>query len=161
MQTYVNDLLPSIQSLGVWGYWIIGLLAFGEALVLTSIFAPGTVVVVLGGALVAQGVYDFGDMIWFVAIGTTLGAEFSFRIGARGTNLFQEGRRVFSPSVLQRGPGFFARYGAPSIIFGHFFGPLRPIVPVVAGLSSMYRYRQKSCLSPTSNPMLACTEVAK
>tara|TARA_R110002124_G_scaffold183401_3_gene350775 strand:+ start:3668 stop:5809 length:2142 start_codon:yes stop_codon:yes gene_type:complete len=137
MQTYVNDLLPSIQSLGVWGYWIIGLLAFGEALVLTSIFAPGTVVVVLGGALVAQGVYDFGDMIWFVAIGTTLGAEFSFRIGARGTNLFQEGRRVFSPSVLQRGQGFFARYGAPSIIFGHFFGPLRPIVPVVAGLSGM------------------------
>lgn len=27
-------------------------------------------------------------MIWFVAIGTTLGAEISFRIGAKGTNLF-------------------------------------------------------------------------
>lgn len=137
MQTYFNELLPSIQSLGLWGYWVIGLLAFGEALVLTSVFAPGTVVVVLGGALAAQGFYDYGDMIWFVAIGTTLGAEASFRIGGRGTNLFQEGRRVFSPAHLERGKRFFEKYGAPSIILGHFFGPLRPIIPVVAGLSEM------------------------
>lgn len=141
MQTYFNELLPSIQSLGLWGYWIIGLLAFGEALVLTSVFAPGTVVVVLGGALVAQGFYDFGDMIWFVAIGTTLGAEISFRIGARGADLFQEGRRVFSPAHLDRGKRFFEKYGAPSIILGHFFGPLRPVIPVVAGLSGLSRRR--------------------
>jgi membrane protein DedA with SNARE-associated domain/membrane-associated phospholipid phosphatase len=141
MQTYFNELLPSIQSLGLWGYWLIGLLAFGEALVLTSVFAPGTVVVVLSGALVAQGIYDFGDMIWFVAIGTTLGAEISFRIGAKGANLFQEGRRVFSPAHLDRGKRFFEKYGALSIILGHFFGPLRPIIPVVAGLSEMSRRR--------------------
>lgn len=40
MQAYFNDLLPSIQSLGLWGYWLIGLLAFGEALILTSVFTP-------------------------------------------------------------------------------------------------------------------------
>ncbi len=141
MQEYFHGVLPSIQSLGLWGYWVIGLLAFGEALVLTSIFAPGTVVVVLGGALVAQGFYDFGDMIWFVAIGTTLGAEASFRIGTRGADLFQEGRRVFSPAHLERGKRFFEKYGASSIILGHFFGPLRPIIPVVAGLSGLSRRR--------------------
>jgi membrane protein DedA with SNARE-associated domain/membrane-associated phospholipid phosphatase len=141
MQIYFNELLPSIQSLGLWGYWLIGLLAFGEALVLTSVFAPGTVVVVLGGALVAQGLYDFGDMIWFVAIGTILGAEISFRIGAKGASLFQEGRRVFSQAHLERGKRFFEKYGAPSIILGHFFGPLRPVIPVVAGLSEMSRRR--------------------
>jgi undecaprenyl-diphosphatase len=141
MQTYLNELLPSIQSLGLWGYWLIGLMAFGEALVLTSIFAPGSVVVVLGGALVAQGLYDFWIMIFFVATGTILGAEISFRIGATGASLFQEGRRVFSPAHLERGKRFFEKYGAPSIILGHFFGPLRPIIPVVAGLSNMSRRR--------------------
>jgi len=141
MQTYFNELLPSIQSLGLWGYWLIGLLAFGEALVLTSVFAPGTVVVVLGGALVAQGIYDFGDMIWFVAIGTILGAAASFRIGARSVGLFQQDRRIFSSAHLERGKRFFERYGAPSIIMGHFFGPLRPVIPVVAGLSGMSRRR--------------------
>lgn len=141
MQAYINDILPSIPSLGIWGYWLIGLLAFGEAMVLTSVFAPGTVVVVLGGALVARGIYDFGDMIWFVAIGTILGAEISFKIGAKGASLFQEGRRVFSQGHLERGKRFFEKYGAPSIILGHFFGPLRPIIPVVAGLSGMSGHR--------------------
>lgn len=141
MQTALNGLLPSLQSLGLWGYWVVGLLAFGEALILTSVFAPGTIVVLVGGALAAQGFYDFGDMVWFVAIGTILGAEVSFRIGARGGQLFQEGRRIFSLANLDRGKRFFARYGAPSIIIGHFFGPLRPIVPVVAGLSGMSRSR--------------------
>jgi len=141
MQGYFSDILPSIQSLGLWGYWVIGLFAFGEALVLTSVFAPGTVIVVLGGALVAQGLYDFGDMIWFVAIGTILGAEASFRIGAKGASLFQEGRRVFSSAHLERGKRFFAKYGAPSIVMGHFFGPLRPVLPVVAGLADFSRRR--------------------
>ena len=137
MQNAVNDLLPSLQSLGLWGYWVIGLLAFGEALILTSLFAPGTIVVLIGGVLVAQGLYDFGDMVWFVSIGTILGAEVSFRIGARGGHLFQEGRRVFSAANLDRGKRFFVKYGPPSIIMGHFLGPLRPVVPVIAGLSGM------------------------
>lgn len=141
MQTALNNLLPSLQSLGLWGYWVIGLLAFGEALILTSVFAPGTIVVLIGGALVAQGLYDFGDMVWFVAVGTILGAEASFRIGARGGHLFQEGRWIFSSANLDRGKRFLAKYGAASIILGHFFGPLRPIVPVVAGLSGMSRKR--------------------
>ncbi len=139
MQTWLNDLLPSLQSLGVWGYWVIGLLAFGEALVLTSVFVPGTVVVILGGALSARGLYDFGDMIWFVAAGTILGAEVSFRIGARGGRLFREDRKVFSTAHLERGKRFFSRYGAASIVIAHFLGPMRPIVPVIAGLSDMSR----------------------
>ena len=137
MQTALNELLPSLQSLGFWGYWVIGLLAFGEALILTSLFSPGTIVVLLGGVLVAQGFYDFGDMVWFVAIGTILGAEASFRIGARGGHLFQDSRRILLVANLDRGKRFFATYGPLSIIIGHFFGPLRPIVPVVAGLSGM------------------------
>ena len=141
MQTALNNLLPSLQSLGLWGYWVIGLLAFGEALILTSVFSPGTIVVLVGGVLVAQGLYDFGDMACFVAVGTILGAEASFRIGLRGGHLFQDGRWIFSTANLDRGKRFFAKYGAPSIILGHFFGPLRPVVPVVAGLSGMSRKR--------------------
>ncbi len=141
MQTALNNLLPSLQSLGVWGYWVIGLLAFGEALILTSVFSPGTIVVLIGGVLVAQGLYDFWDMVWFVAVGTILGAEASFRIGARGGYLFQEDRWLFSKANLDRGKRFLTKYGAPSIVIGHFFGPLRPVVPVVAGLSGMSNKR--------------------
>ncbi|MBU2357663.1 MAG: hypothetical protein KKB02_01815 [Alphaproteobacteria bacterium] len=80
----MTRILPTIVAMGVWGYWVIGLMAFFAAVVLTSVFSPGTVAVVLGGALAAQGLYDIGDMIWFVAIGTILGAEASYRIGRHG-----------------------------------------------------------------------------
>ncbi|PIL22069.1 hypothetical protein P775_00975 [Puniceibacterium antarcticum] len=123
--------------MGIWGYWVIGLMTFFEALVLTSVFSPGTVVVVLGGALAARGIFDIGDMIWFVGIGTICGSQASFWIGTKGETLFGEGRAVLSVANLARGRRFFAKYGAASIVIGHFLGPLRPIVPVVAGLSDM------------------------
>lgn len=133
----MSSLLPSIASLGLWGYWIIGLMAFGEAFVLTSVFSPGTIVVVLGGALAAQGLYDLFDMMWFVALGTTLGSQASFWLGTRGERLFGEDRAILSTANLQRGQHFFAKYGGASILIGHFLGPLRPLVPVIAGLSGM------------------------
>jgi membrane protein DedA with SNARE-associated domain/membrane-associated phospholipid phosphatase len=133
----MSSLLPSIASLGLWGYWVIGLMAFGEALVLTSVFSPGTVVVVLGGALAAQGIYDIFDMMWFVAIGTILGSQASFWLGTKGEALFGEGGAILSTAHLERGQKFFAKYGGASIVIGHFLGPLRPIAPVVAGLSGM------------------------
>lgn len=133
----MSSLLPSIAALGLWGYWVIGLMAFGEALVLTSVFSPGTVVVVLGGALAAQGIYEVFDMMWFVAIGTILGSQASFWLGTKGEMLFGEGHAVLSTANLERGQRFFAKYGGASIVIGHFLGPLRPIAPVVAGLSGM------------------------
>ncbi len=133
----MSSLIPSIASLGLWGYWVIGLMAFGEALVLTSVFSPGTVVVVLGGALAAQGIYDIFDMMWFVAIGTILGSQASFWLGTKGEMLFGEDHPVLSKANLERGQRFFVKYGGASIVIGHFLGPLRPIAPVVAGLSGM------------------------
>ena len=133
----MSSLLPSIASLGLWGYWVIGMMAFFEALLLTSVFSPGTVVVVLGGALAGQGVYDIFDMMWFVAIGTILGSQASFWLGTKGEMLFGEGRASLSTAHLERGQRFFAKYGGASIVIGHFLGPLRPIAPVVAGLSGM------------------------
>ncbi len=133
----MSSLLPSIASLGLWGYWVIGLMALGEAFVLTSVVSPGTVVVVLGGALVAQGLYDLFDMMWFVAIGTILGSQASYWLGTKGESLFREGHPILSTANLERGQRFFAKYGGASIVIGHFLGPLRPIAPVVAGLSGM------------------------
>jgi membrane protein DedA with SNARE-associated domain len=133
----MSSLLPSIASLGLWGYWVIGGMAFGEAFILTSVFSPGTVVVVLGGALAAQGLYGPFDMMWFVASGTILGSQASFWLGTKGEALFGKGHRVLSAAHLERGQRFFAHYGGASIVIGHFLGPLRPIAPVVAGLSGM------------------------
>lgn len=76
-------------------------------------------------------------MMWFVAIGTILGSQASFWLGTKGEALFGKGHAVLSAAHLERGQKFFAKYGGASIVIGHFLGPLRPIAPVVAGLSGM------------------------
>ena len=76
-QTLFDLLLPSLESIGLWSYWLIGLAALLEAFFLTGIVLPGSVVVILGGALVQRGDLDFGDLIWFVAAGSWIGAGIS------------------------------------------------------------------------------------
>jgi membrane protein DedA with SNARE-associated domain len=39
--------------------------------------------------------------------------------------------------MLPRGQLFFERYGAFGVFIGHFFGPVRAVIPVVAGMCAM------------------------
>ena len=41
------------------------------------------------------------------------------------------------PDLLPRGHAFFQRWGAGSVFLGRFFGPLRAVVPLVAGICGM------------------------
>jgi membrane protein DedA with SNARE-associated domain len=38
---------------------------------------------------------------------------------------------------LTRGYAFFGRHGGKSVFIGRFFGPLRAVIPLVAGISKM------------------------
>ncbi|MCB1777517.1 MAG: LssY C-terminal domain-containing protein, partial [Candidatus Competibacteraceae bacterium] len=55
------------------------------------------------------------------------------------------------PEWLARGENFFHRHGGKSILFARFVGPVRPVIPVVAGMLSMapvrfYLYNFSSAL---------------
>jgi membrane protein DedA with SNARE-associated domain len=41
------------------------------------------------------------------------------------------------PALVDRGVRFFRRWGMLAVFCGRFFGPLRAIVPIVAGLHAM------------------------
>ena len=67
-----DQILPSLQPLGVFGYWLIGLASALEA-ILTRVVMPGTRVVDAGGILVPSGSLDFFDLVRFVALGSIPG----------------------------------------------------------------------------------------
>ena len=73
----LDQLLPSLQALGVWTYWILGLFALFEAIVFTGIAVPGMIAVIAGGILVQRGVLDYLDLGWFIFAATVLGSELS------------------------------------------------------------------------------------
>ena len=42
-----------------------------------------------------------------------------------------------NPQLLERGHAFFEKWGFASILIGHFFGPMRAVIAIVAGIVNM------------------------
>ncbi len=90
------------------------------------------------GALIAAGVIDFGTACAWAIAGAIAGDGLSYWLGRhykdRLRHLWPLSRH---PQMVDKGEAFFHRHGGKSILFGRFFGPLRAIVPAVAGMMGM------------------------
>ena len=96
--------------------------------------------VALLGALVGEAGIPFWPIYFAAVAGGFLGDWLSYWVGDH----YQQ--RVYGlwpftrhPAMLERGHVFFARWGIAGVFLGRFFGPLRAVVPLVAGLCGMSR----------------------
>lgn len=138
---YIASILPTFQHLGTFGYWLVLLIALVESLAFVGSVVPGAILVTLAGFLSAQGYLDLGDLIWFASIGAIMGDGLSYWLGTKGTRLFREENRWLKRAHLEKGEQFFKKHGGKSVFLGRFVGPLRSIIPFIAGLSKMNRWQ--------------------
>lgn len=134
---FLNTLLPTIENVGVWAYWIVLLASFIESLAFIGLVIPGSVIIIFAGFVASRGILDIGDLIWFVAIGAILGYDVSFYLGRKGILFLRKHDKIFKDEHLVKSEAFFKKYGGKSIFFGRFMGPIRPVIPFVAGLFRM------------------------
>jgi undecaprenyl-diphosphatase len=137
---FLHSIFPNIQHLGLWGYWLVFLVAFLESVVLVGSILPGSTLIVFAGFLSAHGYLDIGDLIWFAAVGAILGDGLSFYLGRQSTRFFRLENKIFKLKHLERGQVFFQKYGNKSILLARFIGPIRSIVPFIAGLFKMKKW---------------------
>lgn len=121
-----------------WSNLAVFLIAFAECLLLVGLLFPGTVSMFGIGTLVAVGVLDLWTTLALAALGAMAGDIISFWIGYH----FKDRLRVIwpisrYPKLVQRGEQFFNKHGGKSVLFGRFVGPVRPILPAVAGMLRM------------------------
>ncbi|MGI2324570.1 MULTISPECIES: VTT domain-containing protein [unclassified Methylococcus] len=123
---------PHLAGLAVFA------IVLAESLAVVGLLLPGTVLIFTFGTLVGGGSMDFVSTYVWALSGALLGDGISFWLGWR------HGQRIrtvwpFSrfPAVLERGAHFFRRYGGHGVLFGRFFGAVRGIVPLVAGMAGM------------------------
>jgi undecaprenyl-diphosphatase len=135
----LDQILPSLESLGLWSYWIIGLAAMLEAFFVTGVFIPGTLVVDAGGILVQQGTIDFFDLVWFVAIGSILGGEVGYWAGQLTRRGLSSRWQPERSRYYQRSVRLFERHGGVALIMGRFLGPVSGLVPLAASVAGMNR----------------------
>lgn len=133
----INFLLPKLEHIGLLGYWVVLLIALLESLAFVGLVVPGTTLILIIGFMAAQGWLDFGDLIWFAAVGAIIGDVISFYLGKYSIGKFKWQGKIFSKKNLEKGEKFFEQYGYSSVFLARFFGPLRPVVPFVAGMFKM------------------------
>ncbi len=136
---YFTHLLLVVKDFSLLGYLIIAAFSFFESLAFIGLIVPGSVTVVIGGFLVAQGFMNIGELFIFASLGAILGDSFSFYLGKKGIISFREGNKIFKPSLLAKGENYFRKHGSKSVFLGRFIGWIRPIVPFIAGVFKLDR----------------------
>jgi undecaprenyl-diphosphatase len=138
METYLAPLLEWLQLHPHWAGFVVFLTAFLESLLVVGLFLPGSVLMFGFGALVAAGAMELGPTLGWAVLGAIAGDGTSFLIG----RCYHQRLRVMwpfykHPRLMARGVDFFHHHGGKSIILARFVGPVRPILPAVAGMLSM------------------------
>lgn len=114
------------------------LIAFLEALVGIGLIMPGSVLTVFSGWLAFQGKAPILVIMAVAAWGAFLGDLLSYWLGSRfGGHLWRWRLLEKRQNLLRLTELFFYEHGGKGIFFGRFLGPIRGLVPFVAGASHM------------------------
>ncbi|CAM3959559.1 bifunctional DedA family/phosphatase PAP2 family protein [Vreelandella rituensis] len=114
------------------------LIALVESLALVGLLVPGVLLITAAASLAGHQELALVWVIGVAFIGAVIGDGVSFGLGylqrERVTRLWPLSRH---PEWLARGARFFRRYGPFSVFFGRFIGPVRPVIPLIAGMLHM------------------------
>jgi len=114
------------------------LVACGESLAVVGLVVPGALLMVGFGALIALDYLAFAPTVIAAMLGAIAGDGISYWLGVKyNRNLASIWPFTRYPDLLSRGEGFFQRHGGKSVLLGRFVGPLRPIIPAIAGMLRM------------------------
>ena len=118
-----------------WITLAVFVVAMTESLAVVGILVPGAVLMLGAGALVGVGAVGFWPLLFAAVAGAIAGDGLSYWLGRRYRDRLRGGWPFRNhPQWLERGEKFFRRHGAKSVLLGRFVGPVRPFVPVVAGM---------------------------
>lgn len=138
MAELLRDLLTWVAANPGWAYLGVFLVALTESLAIVGLVVPGAIMMVGAGALIAAGALDFWPVCLWAIAGAVVGDGLSYWLGRhyreRLTTLWPFTRY---PDSLAGGVRFFRKYGGKSVAFGRFVGPIRAVIPLVAGMLGM------------------------
>ena len=142
MEDLIADLGAFIERHSFWAGPVLGLITFGESMVLIGAFFPATVLMVAAGGLAGAGVIDPVSLLLWCVAGASAGDAVSYWLGRRvGPAAWRHPRLRPHRRALARARLFFRRYGVASIFLCRFMGPVRAFVPLIAGITAMGQRR--------------------
>ena len=122
LDLWIQALVEFMRTNQQWALPIVFFVAFAECVAIFSWLVPAT--------------------LFFTAFGAVAGASFGFwlsywvglRLGPRVDDYWP---LRDNPNLLRKGHDFFEKWGFLGIIIGHFVGPVRAVIALVAGIVQM------------------------
>jgi membrane protein DedA with SNARE-associated domain len=140
MDDLVQPTLAFIAAHANWAAPVMFVTAFGESFAFVSLLFPGTTLLIAAGTLMSAETLPYLPVLAGAVIGAILGDTVSCWIGRRfGGRLARVWPFSRHPEMLPNGIRFFARHGGKSVFIGRFFGPMRAVIPLAAGVMQMPR----------------------
>ena len=138
MMTLLTPLLDWLAIHPHWAGLAVFLIALAESLALVGLFMPGALLMFGIGALVATGTLALWPTLAWAAAGAVLGDAISFWLGH---HFRQQLLAIWPfsryPQLIERATQLFQNHGGKAILLGRFIGPIRPVIPAVAGMLGM------------------------
>ncbi len=119
-------------------YGLIFATSFLESLAIIGAIAPGAVLMSVIGFLIGSGILPAKMVYLVLTAGVLCGDLLSFSLGI----IFKD--KIYKvwpfrryPGFLKNGIDFFNKHGGKSICIGRFIGPMRAVIPMIAGILQM------------------------
>ncbi|GHC25535.1 bifunctional DedA family/phosphatase PAP2 family protein [Aidingimonas halophila] len=131
---WLYQLTPSPELLLL----LIATIALLESLALVGLLIPGIALLTAAASLAGHQQLSLTLLLSAAAFGAIIGDGLSFILGyTQRESIPHRWPFRHHPQWLAQGARFFQRYGLLSVFIGRFVGPVRPIVPMIAGMLHM------------------------
>jgi len=138
MSQWLDSLTGWLTANPEWLGLAIFLVACVECLAIAGIVVPGTILLFAIAVMAGSGALTLGETLLLAYAGGLLGDLLSYGLGRR---FHQNIRRLpglrHHPEWIGGAEQYFKRYGVASLLVGRYIGPLRPMLPMVAGMLDM------------------------
>ncbi len=135
---YVVGLLQYAETVGPgFIYLAVFVISLIESVPIIGTLTPGTLLLLTFGFISSQGHANVFIIVALVAIGSVIGDTIAYYLGKYGFTFFSNHRLVLKYGQLKSAQAFFNKHGGKSVLFARFVGPIRPIVPLLAGALDM------------------------
>ncbi|SFR73773.1 undecaprenyl-diphosphatase [Marinobacter daqiaonensis] len=138
MQEAIQPLTSWLSANPGWLTTAIFLTALLESLAVAGILIPGVAILFAFAVLAGKTGLPIPEMLAWAAAGAITGDLVSFWVGRqlRG-RLHQVWPFRRHPALVRRAEKLFVYHGGKSVVIGRFVGPVRPVIPMVAGAFGM------------------------
>lgn len=136
--TYIEPLTTWLNQHPNWAGIITFLISFSESLAIVGSVVPGSITMTAIGMLIGSSVIPALPTFTCAVLGAIGGDSASYYLGYYYRDQISE-YWPFSkyPHIIESGKVFFNQHGGKSVFLGRFLGPLRSIIPMIAGMMHM------------------------